>query len=228
MGTMRDPRLRESKRIETETIDDPGKGYPYGHRYNSKARLASFWHQADEVLRFQPASVLEVGPGPGYVSEWLRREGVCVFTADIDQRVAPDVVATVRRLPFADRSFDATLCCEVLEHLPFAQLPNALRELTRVSRKGLVLSVPDKDRYLRVSIRTAGRSWTKTVEFPRRESDRPALVCQEHKWEIGRDHVGLKDVLTILRDVTGGTIRTFRVPENPHHRMFVIALTARK
>ncbi|MGQ9525821.1 MAG: hypothetical protein ACUVTZ_13425 [Armatimonadota bacterium] len=56
----------------------------------------------------------------------------------------------------------------------------------------------------------------------------PALVSQEHKWEIGCDHVALKDVLAILRDVTGGTIRTFRVPENPYHRLFVIALTVRK
>jgi len=209
--------------IHTEAVDDPGMGYPYGHRYNSKARLASFWHQADEVLKFGPSTALEVGPGPGYVAQWLRREGVRVTTVDIDPRVRPDVVASVRRLPFADRAFDVSLCCEVLEHLPFSELPNALRELGRVSKLGIVVSVPDRDRYFRLVVKTPWRSWSGVIEWPRRLSSRPRLSSQEHRWEIGCDSVGVKDVIGVILETTGGKVRTYRVPENPYHRFFVVS-----
>jgi SAM-dependent methyltransferase len=43
-------------------------------------------------------------------------------------------------LPFAAKSFDAVLCLEVLEHLEHPGL--ALRELARVARRRVILSVP--------------------------------------------------------------------------------------
>jgi SAM-dependent methyltransferase len=45
-------------------------------------------------------------------------------------------------LPFANDSFDAVVCLEVLEHLHDPEL--ALLELTRVARSWLVLSVPNE------------------------------------------------------------------------------------
>jgi ubiquinone/menaquinone biosynthesis C-methylase UbiE len=49
-------------------------------------------------------------------------------------------VQSVLALPFADRSFDAVLCMEVLEHLQHPA--DAVRELARVARDVVVLSVP--------------------------------------------------------------------------------------
>ena len=50
------------------------------------------------------------------------------------------LVADITRLPFPDRSFDVAGCFEVLEHLHAPQ--QALRELVRVSRSAVILSVP--------------------------------------------------------------------------------------
>src|SRR5262249_59414544 len=50
------------------------------------------------------------------------------------------VCGSVLSLPFAADSFDVVLCLEVLEHLQ-DPLP-AVRELSRVARRGLILSVP--------------------------------------------------------------------------------------
>lgn len=52
------------------------------------------------------------------------------------------VAGDVRRLPFADQSFDLVVCLEVLEHID--EPAPALAELCRVSRRWLLLSVPNE------------------------------------------------------------------------------------
>src|SRR5262249_34963101 len=111
--------------------------------YNSKERFCSFWHQVDETLSLEPETVLEVGPGSGIVTYCLRHAGIQMTTVDLDAELGPDVVGSVTQLPLADGSFDAVLCCEVLEHLPWEEAEAALGELARVTRKGVVLSLPD-------------------------------------------------------------------------------------
>ncbi len=49
-------------------------------------------------------------------------------------------MASVYELPFEDRSFDLVVCLEVMEHLD--RPAEALRELSRVCRGNLVVSVP--------------------------------------------------------------------------------------
>lgn len=57
-------------------------------------------------------------------------------------RTAVFTVGDAGRLPFADASFDAVICSEVLEHLP--DVPLALSEIDRVLKPGgkFALSVP--------------------------------------------------------------------------------------
>jgi SAM-dependent methyltransferase len=50
------------------------------------------------------------------------------------------------RLPFPDKAFDTTICLDVLEHV--ADDYAALRELARVTRKRIVVTVPQEDRWM--------------------------------------------------------------------------------
>jgi hypothetical protein len=119
--------------------------------YLTKERLCSYWHQFDEVLALEPRSVLEVGPGPAFVSRWLRDAGIELTTLDFDEAVRPDIVGPVTDIPLADNAVDGALCAQVLEHLPWSELPRALGELARVSRKAVVLTVPDVSPFAGVS-----------------------------------------------------------------------------
>jgi SAM-dependent methyltransferase len=119
--------------------------------YNTKERLCSFWHQADEVRRLGASTVVEVGIGSGTVAGWLRDRGIEVTTVDVDPELGPDVCGSVTDLPLDDDAFDVALCCEVLEHLPFDHVVPALRELGRVARLGVVFSAPDDRPWLGVS-----------------------------------------------------------------------------
>jgi len=114
--------------------------------------IGRFFERISGVLgEVQPQSILDAGCGEG---ELLRRGvlGAAFSTVSLDRN--RDALAEIRthtagthpvcgsvlQLPFARGSFDAVLCLEVLEHLedPAA----AVRELLRVARKAVVLSVP--------------------------------------------------------------------------------------
>ena len=53
------------------------------------------------------------------------------------------VKGDIAALPFESKSFDLVTCLEVLEHLPFDTFNKAILELQRVSRKYIIISVPN-------------------------------------------------------------------------------------
>lgn len=200
----------------------------YGHSYDTKLRLASYWHQIDEVLSLAPHSVLEVGMGNGFVTASLRREGIEVKTMDVAPDLGPDIVASVTDIPLADGSVDVALCCQVLEHIPFSEFPAGVRELVRVARKGLVISLPDQQRYIRILLQTRlFRIIDRLITLPAGLQKTPRPLDPQHFWEIGCGEVGLQDVLQVFREATGHYPRTYRVPENPYHRFFISRLEDR-
>jgi SAM-dependent methyltransferase len=99
------------------------------------------------VADLQPRTILDAGCGEG---EMLRRgvlpaglHPVCLDlrTDSLADVAAPNrVCASVQALPFAPRSFDVVTCLEVLEHLD--DPASAVRDLARVARDAIVLSVP--------------------------------------------------------------------------------------
>lgn len=157
----------------------------YSHdRYMHKARWASYWHQMREVTSLTPASVLEVGVGTGVVAATLRGWGIAVKTLDIDASLSPDVLGSVTAIPLPDGSVDVALAGQVLEHLPWEEVGTALREMRRVSRKGIVVSVPDRRHTLLFC----------SLQFPlfgRREfavripTRKPHRFDGQHHWELG-------------------------------------------
>lgn len=94
--------------------------------------------------------VLEVGCGEGEIAQRLRARWPHVTGLDLPDaglRAAWEGIGDVaflhgdaERLPFEDKAFDVVVAVEVLEHL--RDPAQGLRELARVSRKHLVLSVP--------------------------------------------------------------------------------------
>lgn len=95
-------------------------------------------------------SVLDVGCGPGGWSAWMVERGHRVVSCDAQAeflRSAPAALSRIQadaaRLPFPDRSFDAVVCLDVLEHIEDDLA--ALRELMRVARRRVLIAVPRRD-----------------------------------------------------------------------------------
>lgn len=194
-------------------------------RYTHKRRWASLWHQLDEVLKFDPQRVLEIGPGAGIFKAACSRLGVEVETVDIDPELDPDHVCSVLDLPFGEGTFDVACAFQMLEHIPFEDSLRAFREIVRVASSGVVISLPD-----------AKVVWPVSVHLPRlgRRNyliPKPTYGMREHSfdgehwWEINKRGFELSKIVATLSGIQGASLqRSFRVPENPYHRFFVFKI----
>lgn len=100
-------------------------------------------------------SLLDVGAGHGIFLEQLREgrgiAGVGIEITDAKIDYARKNGIDIRKgdaaaLSFSDKSFDAVVTTEVIEHLPFGVYESALAEFVRVARKYILISVPYAER----------------------------------------------------------------------------------
>lgn len=100
--------------------------------------------------------MLEIGPGPGAATAWLRQEVTRLVAVEVDEMAAAAlasryagtnvevVVGDAAHLGFPDASFDSVGCFTMLHHVPTLELQNAiLAEVRRVLRPGGALVASD-------------------------------------------------------------------------------------
>lgn len=113
------------------------------------------WQRMSYVHRLLPrkGSLLEVGPGRGYLSRMMAKKARfhpqvaldIVDTPDPAKKYGPGVEyrqLSVADLDYPDRSFDTVICMEVLEHLETEVMLEGLRQIRRVCAGRLIMSVP--------------------------------------------------------------------------------------
>jgi len=99
-------------------------------------------------------SLLDVGGAEGYKAA-LAREifGANIKCCDLSKEAcrrakeifnAEGLSLDIKQLPFRDNAFDVVLCSETLEHVP--NLEAATRELKRVCKKAVVITVPHESK----------------------------------------------------------------------------------
>jgi hypothetical protein len=103
----------------------------------------------DLVTRLWPAdaaTMLDVGAGAGRLLNNILVNAsaiACDLSVTALKMIkAPSVSALVTALPFRDRSFDLSLCSNVLEHLTEPDLAGAFGELARISVKYVMIISP--------------------------------------------------------------------------------------
>ena len=191
-------------------------------RYMTKLRWISVWHQIDEVLRLEPETVLEIGPGSGLFKSAASLFGITVETLDLDPELQPDHVGSITDIPLKDSGYDVVCAFQVLEHLPYESSLKAMSEMARVSRRNVVISLPD-----------ARAVWRFQFYIPKLRSfdlliPRPQFHAQDHQFdgehyrEISKNGYQLEKVSSDLNSIID-LKKTYRVKENPYHRFFIFA-----
>ncbi|MCC7264386.1 MAG: methyltransferase domain-containing protein [Candidatus Latescibacteria bacterium] len=133
-----------------------GNLYDKYHTRNPLARrlMAGFLRSFDALLALRAGEgVLEVGCGEGYLLDRVRGRfpGARVAGLDLSLGIVqlaarqgcpgvPLLQASACQLPWADRSWEVVVACEVLEHLE--DPATGLAELARVCGRACLLSVP--------------------------------------------------------------------------------------
>lgn len=191
-------------------------------RYGFEGRFVSYYHQLREVLALKPRSVLEVGVGDKVFGSFLKNNTSVAYTSlDVAEDLQPDTVGSILDLPFANNSFDVVCAFEVLEHLPYAKVDQALAELTRVARSHVVLSVPHFGPMLSFSL--------KIPFLPKLRLQLKLPFAKEHRfngqhyWELGKRGYSVEEFRQKL-ELHGRLVRDFVPFNSEYHHFFVLEL----
>jgi ubiquinone/menaquinone biosynthesis C-methylase UbiE len=190
--------------------------------YIERDRWMNYFIQLQTIIDLKPETVLEIGIGNGIVGNTLRKLGVKVTTLDVAGDLKPDIVASVTKMPLADKSFDAVLAAEILEHIPWEELPKAMREIHRVSKKYAVLTLPHSGYTFsfswKVPLLPTQRWIFKIPHFWKKH-----VFSGEHYWEMGKSGFPVRRIKKLLQDSGFKILKAKTDPEDPAHWAFLLA-----
>ncbi|MFC1808892.1 class I SAM-dependent methyltransferase [Candidatus Omnitrophota bacterium] len=206
----------------------------------NKKKFTSYFYQLNRILRLpksQVNSILEVGIGAGLFKAMIENYNYMYTSIDLLADNFPDHTGNVLAMPFSDFEFDLICAFEILEHLPYDQFLNALKELIRCSKKYLYLSLPCHTNYfsLRIELKfiqkyfrrlSFKRELLKTFggslenKDPRQFADR-IDKHNPHYWEVGRAATTKKKVLQDIQSLPIEIVDMFHSYENPYH-LFIL------
>jgi len=138
-----------------------------------------------ELIPSDVRAVLDAGCGNGAFLNSLP-DGYQAVGLDFSQEAlkyvkAKAIYVDIAALPFESASFDLVTCLEVLEHLPSGVFEKAVSELQRVSKRYIIISVPnDEDLDFHLVICPACRCWYNPYRHVRRFDSEKLKTLFEH------------------------------------------------
>ena len=188
-------------------------------KYVDKSRWMSYYYQLKYIYKLQPKTVLEIGTGNNFLKKQLSKE-MTYKTMDVAKDLNPDIFGSVDNILLKENSFDLVCCFQVLEHLPFNLFDESLKEIARVSKKDVLISLPYRSIVPKFNLKIPlipeiKLSLTISQIFKKHKFD------GEHYWEIGTRYYPLRKIKNILRKYF--KIKEILNPiENKYHIFFVL------
>ncbi|MBK9255859.1 MAG: methyltransferase domain-containing protein [Saprospiraceae bacterium] len=169
--------------------------------YFERKQFDTMISQILAVVKLNPTTVLEIGPGNGFVTDFLRKAGINVVTFDINENLKPDVLGNLIEIDtyFENDQFDLILCAEVLEHLPFDYFDGIIEKFSKLASKNVVITLPRQHRILldlSLKFKLPFINYKHLDVFWRIPSKNK---WEEHHWEIDyRNEYSLKTIKSAL------------------------------
>jgi len=189
-------------------------------KYAFEGRFVSYYWQLKEVLAQKPSSILEIGVGDRVFGSFIKNNTPVAYTSvDVAEDLHPDVVGSILKLPFADKSFDVACAFEVLEHLPFEQFDLALKELFRVARSHVVISVPHFGPMISFAFKIP---FVPLLRFAFKiPLSKKHIFNGQHHWEMGKRGYSVSLIRKKLSS-HGELLRDFVPFGSSYHHFFVL------
>ena len=187
-------------------------------------------------------SILEIGPGSGYFSSIAKNLGYDVKTADLKSRTNPDYLGDFREVDIPER-FDLVAAFEMLQHLPYEDLPATLEKIAGLSSRYVFISVPARVHRFGLSVdiprvlapRRLGLGWLRgshtlsmTWEWPRNADPSESNwkgredCWNPHYWEVGRKSYPRSRLLSEIK-ASGLNVLWHKYNPSHTHHLFVMA-----
>lgn len=194
--------------------------------YDDYESFISYYYQTKCLLDLSTEidNILEIGIGNKKLTNYLKEYGFNVTTCDYAEDLEPDKVADVRNLPFEDNEFDAVVAFEVLEHIPFLDFRNALKEIRRVSRQYVIISIPNSTSYI---------EWKIKFSIPKIRNKQSYFKLQipnfltkqgdsNHKWELNKKKFPIKKIRNEIFESGLKILNEFEPELNLFHHFFIM------
>ena len=188
-------------------------------------RIESITEQLRQICYAGYNNILEVGVGKGLLKHFLKPFPPVSHTSlDIAEDLHPDYIGSVTDMPFENGQFELTVCCEVLEHLPFEDFLPALKEIHRVTKHRAILSLPDTRRRFGIAVCFFRFGWfKKEFNFIRRKFGYKKFAFDgEHYWEIGCKGTRIKEVVDKIHKAGFNIERQYRLEKQEWHCFFIL------
>lgn len=197
--------------------------YEGAHLWAADRYSPSEHRRVDWVLsRMAPGvrTLADIGCGNGICCNRAAESGRFARVVGVDRSLAAlehvsceQRVSDIADLPFEDGEFDACVCLEVLEHLPQEVYRSALRELARISRKQIIITVPFRERLQQkfVSCPSCQTKFHPFLHVRSFEAPQLASLFEEHGFTceqveplaLGRSYVGAPLARSVARLLIG-------------------------
>ena len=193
--------------------------------------------RSNDLVRLMPdacSSSADIGARDGRFSLLLANKYTSILAIDLQKpRILHDSITCMQgditNLEGVQNSVDFVLCSEVLEHIPTLQLEKACSELTRITKKYLLLGVPYKQdiRVGRTTCQDCGKHsppWGHVNVFDEKKlGDLFKDLEVEEISYVGKAKITTNTLSTWLMDIAGNPYGTYHQEERCVHCDSVIA-----
>lgn len=197
------------------------KNEQYLGKYDNLNRWINYWIQIESVLELEGKQVLEVGIGNRTVGDYLTKRDIFYISSDINHELGPNVKSDIKNLPFKNNTFDVVLCAEVLEHLPFEEVPVALEEIKRTALRYVVVSLPHESYNYFINFEIPFFGFFKHISLPYLRPYEHKFDG-EHYWEIGKRDYPLKKVRDLFEKSGLKIVKERHHFMDSYHHFFIL------
>lgn len=189
-------------------------------RYHSPQRFTSYYYQLKAIRELAPDAVLEIGVGDHTFQTLAKQHGIDIYGMDLDPELTPSLCASATQIPLCDSSMDTIAAFQVLEHIPYEQLPGIVAEMFRVCRKGVVISLPEFGNASIVLNVPMVRHLA--IPIPHCSPIHPEHHFDgEHYWEIGKRGFPRSRIIETFHESGFLCTGTWINPYFAYHRFFI-------
>jgi len=164
-------------------------------KYINKKRWICYYYQIYEILKRNPKTVLEIGPGPKIIKKILEENNIKYYSLDVAEDLNPDFIGDVRTFNL-DKKFDMVVAFQILEHIPFEDFDKALSNVKKHANDYVLISLPYPNPFIKINIQLYpffNIDKILKIPFPKEKK-----FDGEHYWEIGRKGYPLSKIKKYL------------------------------